>query len=136
MQPKIPFLKYAGNQVEYPMAIILETKIMPKSSAIALPPFILTSTEMGKNRELMRHEYGHFLQYAVFCLLSLDFLMGYLLYLVVVGLPSVLSAYQASRNMYHFHQGTWVEKSANQLSYWFKRKPSNWNFSCYPLYKS
>jgi hypothetical protein len=112
---------------------IVATRLM-KSGAIALPPFVITAHDNVGNHDLMRHEYGHFIQYLLLVLCSWSFGKAYLLYLFLIGIPSIVSAYVAQKNKSYFHQGLYTEKSANQLSYWFHHKPHTWNFEKYPVY--
>lgn len=128
-----PLFKYVGNQNKYPGAIILQTTLW-SSGALALPPFIFIGQRMGESDDIKSHEYGHLLQYTILSFLVLNLLLGYLLYLAIIGLPSIISAYIAYQNSTYFHQNLYTEKSANQLSYWMQGRPNLWNFISYPVY--
>jgi hypothetical protein len=128
-----PLAKYVGNQSKYPGAIIIETSLM-SGGAVTLPPFVFTAPGSGNNQDLMRHEYGHILQYGGLSILSGSPVTGYGMYLLSIGVPSIFSADKSNNDPSHFHQGTYTEKSANQLSYWFEGMPANWNDTKYPVY--
>ena len=128
-----PLAKYVGDQVKYPGAIILETSLM-SGGAVTLPPFVFTAPGRGKNEDLMRHEYGHILQYGGLSFLSGSLITGYGLYLTGIGVPSVFSAYKANTDPNYRHQESYTEQTANQLNYWFQGMPTNWNHTKYPVY--
>jgi len=129
----MPLFKYVGNQSKYPGAIILQTSLW-SSGAVALPPFIFLSHGSGTDEDLKSHEYGHLLQYIIISLLFFSPVFGYVIYLAIIGLPSIISAYVAYQNSTYFHQNLYTEKSANQLSYWIQGKPHQWNYVSYPVY--
>ena len=136
---ELPLFKYAGDQSKYPGAIVVETSLMSRG-AVTLPPFVFTAPGRGKNQDLMRHEHGHILQYVGLSVLSGSPVTGYGLYLLGIGVPSIFSADKANNDPNHFHQGTFTEKSANQLEYWFLGRPADWKHTykdgkpAYPVY--
>lgn len=116
----------------YPGMITIETSLMP-GGALTLPPFMFT-TPGGADKDTKRHEYGHILEFGTLSLMSGGSpIMGYGLYLMGVGIPSIISANNSSTN--EIHQKFYTEMWANQLSYWYQGKPSDWKHSIYPVYK-
>ena len=125
------------HSLKYPGAIIIETSLVARGAAVALPPFIFVSEGKVGDHDLLRHEYGHLLQFLLFCILFFSFTFGYIFYLVAIGLPSVASAYYASKYPAYIHQSLYTEKFANQLSYWVFCKIGKgkaWNYIQYPVY--
>ncbi len=68
-------------------------------------------------RDLLRHEFGHVLQYKRYN--SFD--------QFVIIVSSIYSA------KYLNHRHSWTERQANTLSYKYFRYPSNWNTEEFPL---
>jgi|GEM_PF-2288571 len=128
-----PLFKYAGDQSKYPGAVVIETSFM-SGGGVTLPPFVFTAPGGGSNQGLMRHEHGHILQYGALSVMSGGPITGYGLYLLGIGVPSIFSADKANNNSNHFHQGTYTEKSANQLEYWFQGMSTNGDHLRYPVY--
>ncbi len=128
-----PLFRYIGNQSKFPGALILSSSLW-SSGALALPPFIFLGHRSSTNEDLKSHEYGHLLQYVILSLLFFSLVFGYVIYLAIIGLPSIISAYIAYQNSTYFHQNLYSEKSANQLSYWMQGRPNFWNFISYPVY--
>lgn len=69
-------------------------------------------------RDLLRHEYGHILQYNRY---------GKAFFLVVAPVSAYSARYASD------HMTTWTEAEANTLSYIFFQCPSDWNFTDYPI---
>jgi hypothetical protein len=65
------------------------------------------------NLDLLRHEFGHVLQYNRY---------GRMDFLVII----LTSIYSAAINE-HPHQKTWTEAQANTLSYYYFNEPKNWS---------
>lgn len=124
-------------QSKYFGAIIIETSLVARGAAVALPPFILVSVGKANDQDLLRHEYGHLIQFLIFCIFFCSFTFGYIFYLAAIGLPSVASAYYASKYPAYIHQSLYTEKFANQISYWVFCKIGKgkaWNYIQYPVY--
>ena len=92
---------------------------------ITIPPFIFTATaeKVGTTyNDLIRHEFGHILQFGVIGLATKNLKASYAIYLGIIGIPSVISTIVADN-----HQHSYTEAIANQLSYWFNGSPRKWN---------
>lgn len=129
----LPSVNFVGLNSNYPGAIIIESSSMPTGSGVTIPPFIVVSPGYGNNTTLLDHEYGHILQFIQLGGL-LNPSMGYALYLLIIGGPSLYSAWQAGQDVGHDHDQFYTEKWANQLSYWLQGSPSNWDFDANPVY--
>jgi hypothetical protein len=100
---------------------------MPTGHAICIPGLgIILSDQSGKKHQdlsLLRHEYGHVLQYR---------LLGFWKFYLFVGFPSLFSAMRSrwSRHQHHLHR---VEIDANNKSYVYFNKPADWPTHRFPL---
>lgn len=103
---------------------VLARSYMVDGTAMALPeeiyvdPEILFDSKGNPDIDLLRHEFGHILQYRRY---------GWTLFLVVAPVSSVSTFIAPS------HQHTWTEKEANTLSYLYFNMPEDWNFNRYPI---
>lgn len=121
-------LKFVGN---FHGAPIYEHKIFNDGSAITLPPLgiivgegVYTNMSESSNLMIIRHEFGHWLQYEYFG----DALEFYEFY----GIPSVKHAYNfkgSTRDYMLF----WTEKDANLKSWSYLHSPTNWDMENYPV---
>lgn len=95
-----------------------------KGAAVTLPCIgIFVGKEFEKDNQLLRHEFGHILQYRKW---------GFWLFWRRIALTSLKSA-RWSEKMKFNHQTTWTEWSANRLSYEYFNKPTDWNFNRFPI---
>ena len=78
----------------------------------------------GLDLGLIKHEFGHILQFRY---------LGSLQFYFRIGIPSLMSAIKASLVKNHLHQRHTVEIEANQLSYNYFDKPKDWNVKRFPL---
>ena len=74
--------------------------------------------------DLLRHEYGHILQRKQ---------KRFLFFWFKVAPASLKSAMQTDRDKSKAHMHTWTEWSANKLSFEHFNRPTDWNFSDYPI---
>lgn len=85
---------------------------------------IFVDTGKVNNIDLLRHEYGHILQYRKW---------GARAFWFSIAPTSLKSAYQAHKNPGFRHMDTWTEWSANRLAYHYFKQPPDWNMKDYPL---
>ncbi len=85
-------------------ALLKRNKYLSYLSGVSLGSFLCIAGRASEQRlqAITQHEYGHYLQ---------SQRAGWL-YLLVIGLPSIISASQGSR----FHRKMWWERNANELS--------------------
>jgi len=96
-----------------------------KGAAVALPGIgIITGKSNLQNENLLRHEFGHFLQYRN---------IGFLFYWGRIAPVSLRSALKARKKRDYNHMSCWTEWSANLLSYNYFNKPADWDADRYPL---
>jgi hypothetical protein len=99
-----------------------EVSNLKDGAAFTLPGIgIFVNPKDIGNLDLLRHEYGHILEYNRY---------GAADYLVII----ISSMYSA--NYAYPHQKTWTESQANTLSYYYFNQPSNWNMNIYPIDKN
>ncbi len=105
--------------------ICLNAGDLRKGAAVALPGIgIITGKSNLQNVNLLRHEFGHFLQYRS---------MGFLFYWGRIAPLSLRSALKARKKRDYNHMSCWTEWSANLLSYNYFKKPADWDVENYPL---
>jgi hypothetical protein len=75
-----------------------------------------------KNTDLLRHEFGHILQYRKW---------GIWMFWKHIALDSLQSARKNISNKHHM--STWTEWSANRLAYDYFKQPADWNLKCFPI---
>lgn len=104
-------IKYAGD---FHGVAIYESPHLGRgygSGGIALPGWgIAVGVDTfchGLDIELVRHEYGHFLQKER---------VGYIIFYLCIGLPSLVSAWMTRWRSSWSHQAFWTEGWANQLA--------------------
>jgi len=94
-------------------------------SAITIPGIgIFVGLRQINNINLLRHEFGHILQYRQ---------KGFLFFWFRVAPASLLSAFKTSINKKHIHMHIWTEWSANRLSYDYFGQPGDWDAIRFPL---
>ncbi len=97
---------------------------LKKGAAFVFPGIgIFVNPDDVNNNDLLRHEYGHILQAKKWGL--------WFFYSRIVPV-SLWSASKHGKNKFR-HPDTWTEWSANQLSYSYFNKPTDWNFEKYPI---
>jgi hypothetical protein len=120
-------LKLVGN---FEGVKLFESFIIQNGHAITLPPYgIFLSPETYSSKKdsfLIKHEFGHILQYRK---------LGFFQFYFLVGLPSLYSAIKASTHKKYKHQTAQVEVEANSLSYQYFKQPSSWPLSRFPIKK-
>ncbi|NNV55035.1 FG-GAP-like repeat-containing protein [Limnovirga soli] len=119
----------------YPGTITMQG---PFQGGITFPPLILIENGFETPVDILdvyRHEYGHFIQFGLMVASTRNLKTSYLMYLGMVGIPSLISANHANQDNTYNHQNFWTEKSANSLSYFFRGSPSDWNHNDYPVYE-
>ena len=79
----------------------------------------------AKDIDLLRHEFGHILQYNKW---------GAKIFWGEIVPASLKSANKANSNWSFDHMNTWTEWSANYLSYNYLNQPSDWNTRDYRIY--
>jgi hypothetical protein len=93
---------------------------MKGESGMTLPNVgIFINPAQTKNKDLLRHEFGHILQHRKW---------GNEYYSDVIIPTSVNSTLDK-----YDHMSTWTEWSANYLSYMWFNQPKDWNFTDYPI---
>ncbi len=102
--------------------------LLPSHTAITLPGWgiFISGTEVG-NVALLRHEFGHILQYRHF---------GKFFFWSRVAPVSLWSAVWSCCCPAFHHCDTWTEWSANRLSYIYWGKPASWPSASFPLLPS
>lgn len=106
----------------------LNTGRFNKGSAITIPGIgIFLGLKQINNTDLLRHEFGHILQYRQ---------KGRLYFWFIIAPESLLSAFKTKINKRHIHMRTWTEWSANNLSYEHFGQPDDWNTVGFPVEES
>lgn len=85
---------------------------------------IIVGIKQVDNIDLLRHEFGHILQYRQ---------KGFLFFWARITPVSLWSAFRASIDRNYIHMHTWTEWSANLLSYHYFNQPAEWDFKKYPI---
>lgn len=97
------------------------------SSAFSLPGIgIFVGPAHSSDYHLLRHEYGHILQYNK---------QGPLNFYLIIAPVSLLSACYERLNKNYRHKNAGVEIRANALSYTYFGQPENWDTFNFPLEK-
>ena len=93
-------------------------------AALTIPLIgIFVGKGMENDLNLLRHEFGHILQYRKW---------GFWFFWRHIAKTSLDSAH-ASRKEHRTHQHTWTEWSANRLAYHFFGSPNDWDFRRFPI---
>ena len=96
-----------------------------RGAAITIPGIgIFIGEKHAENIDLLRHEYGHILQRKQ---------KGFLFFWCKIAPASLKSAMQTSKDKSKVHMHTWTEWSANKLSFEYFNRPTDWNFTDYPI---
>lgn len=103
----------------------LNTKSFNRGSAITIPGIgIFLGLKQINNTGLLRHEFGHILQYRQ---------KGILFFWFRIAPVSLLSAFKTRINNTHIHMFIWTEWSANRLSYDYFGQPEDWDTLRFPF---
>lgn len=112
-------MKFEGVRV-----FLLPFKRFKEGAAFALPGIgIFIGKGCETDRQLLRHEFGHMLQYRKW---------GFWLFWKHIAPDSLRSAKKAQKYV-HNHMDTWTEWSANRLSYDYFMQPEDWNLRRFPI---
>lgn len=96
-----------------------------KGAAMAVPRIGIFVGKNGiSDLDLLRHEFGHILQYKKW---------GAIKFWFKVAFASVKSFRKEKKSGSFRHYNTWTEWSANRLAYNYFNKPNDWNFRDYPI---
>lgn len=123
--PGIGLARYAGTfgGVSYFTSRLGELK---NKAAVALPGIgIFVHPDEVQNISLLRHEYGHILQARKW---------GKLFFYRHIAWESLTSARKSAHDTKFNHQHTWTEWTANRLSYYFFKRPDDWDMKSYPIH--
>jgi len=114
-----------GHFFEDARVYCLDWMYFKRGAAMTIPGLgIFTGRGDLHNMDLLRHEYGHILQYRKW---------GARAFWLSIAPTSLKSAYQAHKNPGFRHMNTWTEWTANRLAYDHFGQPSDWNTKIYPL---
>lgn len=95
-------------------------------AAIAIPGIgIFIHPKDEHNIDLLRHEFGHILQAKKW---------GKVFFYRHIARESINSARRAHGDPSFVHQHTWTEWTANRLSYYFFKRPDDWDMERYPIH--
>ena len=96
-----------------------------KGSAVTLPGIgILVGKKQINNTDLLRHEFGHILQWRQ---------NGTMFFWIRIAPVSLWSAIKTTFSKKHIHMHTWTEWQANRMSYDYFKQPVSWDFNKYPI---
>lgn len=117
--------KYAGSFEGVP-CFASRVGELKHRAALALPGIgIFVHPDEVANISLLRHEYGHILQARKW---------GKLFFYRHIARESLNSARRSSQDTTFNHQHTWTEWTANRLSYYFFKRPDDWDMKSYPIH--
>ncbi len=113
---------------EFENTSIYESALCKKGHGLTIPQIgIITyqgAFSKGLDLGLIKHEFGHILQYRN---------VGIIKFYFGIGLPSLMSALKASFNKSYRHQTHLVEIDANRLSFNYFNQPKNWDLKRFPV---
>ncbi len=93
--------------------------------AFAFPGMgIFVNKNYATNKNLLRHEFGHILQFRKY---------GFFYFWFKIAPVSIKSALHSRKRPNHIHMNTWTERNANELAYNYFDKPADWDFYNYPV---
>jgi hypothetical protein len=128
IQTAVPLLgigRYIGNffGVSCFASTLCELK---NRAAIAIPGIgIFVHPKDANNIALLRHEFGHMLQAKKW---------GKIFFYRYIAWESLNSVRRANHDPSFIHQHTWTEWTANRLSYYFFKRPEDWDMKSYPIH--
>ncbi len=85
---------------------------------------IFVNEQVQGNYNLLRHEFGHILQFRKY---------GFLFFWFRIAPVSLFSATRSRLCKQVNHKDTWTEKNANKLAFDYFNQPANWIFLNYPV---
>ena len=105
--------------------IVMNLGAFRNGAAACIPGLgIVASQSSLRSHALLRHEYGHMLQYRKW---------GFFVYWLLIAPASLLSARKARKNKSYNHMHCWTEWTANQLSFQYFSEPADWDLNRYPI---
>ncbi len=115
------------NEGKFEGIDIFESIWIKNGHAITLAPFgifLAKNTYKFQNDPfLIKHEFGHILQYRK---------LGFIRYYFLIGIPSLFSAIKASFTKGYHHQSANVEIEANLYAYHYFEQPNDWPHYRFP----
>lgn len=105
---------------------LYESNLFKVGHGLTIPQLgiIVSKGAIGNDKNLIRHEFGHILQWRK---------LGNLGFYFKIGFPSLWSAIKACLKKGYFHQKHPVEIDANKLSYQYFNRPKDWDFKRFPI---
>ncbi len=104
---------------------VIDIQKFNQGAAMTIPSIgILVGKHQSKDIDLLRHEFGHILQFRQ---------KGFFYFWFKIVPASLRSAFFGSKRENHIHMHTWTGYTANRLSYQYFNEPTDWNFSDFPL---
>ena len=108
---------------------IFETKFICKGRGITLPNFgiFLNSRTYSQKKDLwlVKHEFGHILQYRE---------IGFIKFYFKIGIPSLWSAIKQNLFKDYYHQTHPSEIDANKRSFEYFKQPLDWPIRRFPIF--
>lgn len=96
-----------------------------QGAAVTLPGFgIITGNAASFDQGLLKHEFGHILQYRQ---------CGFFFYWFRIAPVSFLSARRAGKEIHYNHMHCWTEWTANLISFHYFNSPEDWDHQHYPI---
>ena len=109
---------------------IYESQLIGEGHGITLPELGIflsfNSYSLKKDLWLLKHEFGHLLQYKE---------QGSYKFYTQIGAPSLWSAIQQNTVKNHLHKNHPVEVDANLKSYQYFNSPKDWPVGRFPIFK-
>lgn len=107
---------------------VLNCGVFRRGAAMTIPGIGIFVGPNDKNDiSLLRHEFGHILQYRKW---------GAIVFWFKIAPASLRSVYKERKNKLHNHMESWCEWSANELSYQYFNSPADWEHNFYPILPS
>ncbi len=114
-------MRYEGVRV-----VCLNAGWFRKGAAVALPGIGIITGKSGYNDNgMLRHEFGHILQYRK---------NGFFFFWFRIAPASLRSAVKAGRDSKYSHMSCWTEWTANLLSFHYCQCPADWDYKHYPIH--
>lgn len=114
-----------GQRFEGVRLIAFNQGAFRQGAAVCIPGLGIVASPAGVHSvSLLRHEFGHILQYRRW---------GFFVYWLLIAPASLLSARKFRKNKSYNHMHCWTEWTANQLSYHYFSKPADWDINRYPV---
>ncbi|HPG34397.1 MAG: hypothetical protein H6541_02165 [Lentimicrobiaceae bacterium] len=117
------FLQFEGIRI-----VCINAFLFRRGAAVTIPGVgIITGKSGACDINLLRHEFGHILQFRQ---------QGACFYWCYIAPASLLSAIKAHRHYAYRHMSCWTEWSANLLSYRYFNEPESWDHLNFPVRNS